>query len=967
MLGPRAVVLRAEDVSMGLAGAALLLPTELLMLSRSPGGGFASAAWAVAGLFAGLGVLIGLGLAAGSALTARLRDRRWEPLTRAVPALLVLIPATRTLFDGAWASTWPGARFGFLWAPVLGYLLVALAVHIGLTIAHRPVGRSALAIALPGLAIEFDLFNRGIVASEYADLHTLLLVVSCVLGGLGLRYLIDSFRPFAWQWPQGPLSRRLAGGTGGAAAFSALALVAGLADKASRRAIADDGMHGRLLDRAAKALLDFDRDGHATVLGGGDCAGFNGSIHPGAPEIPGNGIDEDCDGVDDVVSGTNGPDEARRHRIELWRQDPAVKAVARRLSRLNVVLVAVDALRADPFAPKPENALAFPHFFALRRRASWFTRAFSPAAGTDLSMAGVMTGRVNPLSGSELTLAEALGAAGYQTHAVVPAEVLRSASKTLLSRGFANLDVVETDGGHHVPTTTSADRTTTLTLSFIDRWKKSPSAPFFVWAHYFDVHEHEQLPAEATTIVAANQGVAPKDRTEKYRALVSVVDGAVGRLRAGLELRGLAENTAFVFLSDHGESLREERRLPDNHGRFLYNPLVHVPLAIVLPGIESGELSAPVSLLDVSATFLDLVGATASAGEIEGQSLLPMLLGAPPSLLEPPRTVPLNETDQFGVIAWPHKLLVRPEANLVELYDLSRDFSEQIDQAEAQPELVRWLQHAYHLFPSIKLDRTSVARRRWEVKAEATRPAREDLQRLATMLRESTGKSAARGWQPGGRPAALSPSALDDDADKVARVKIGHRVRGRGASDADARDDETLAHSGIVIEPLTPRRRGGKHRRRTGRMAALHLASAQTPGAHASGLLRASVALPYATALAHAGPPPSPSPSGPTPPSFPGTVPAPAVAPTAPPSSASAATKPAHRGTRRANAEARRKARAAVAAATAARAGAGSTTKIASAKGKRSMSSGTGKSRRRTAKKSPAPATAESPSGRPAR
>jgi arylsulfatase A-like enzyme len=916
MPGSRAVVLRAEDISMGMAGAALLLPTEILMLSRTPTGGFASAAWAVAGLFAGLGVLIGLGLAAGSALAARIPSPRWEPLARAAPSLLVLFPTTRTLFDGAWASTWPGARFGFLWAPVVAYLLVALAVHVGLTIARRPVGRSALAIALPGLAIEFDLFNRGIVASEYADLHTLLLVVSCVLGGLGLRFLVDSFRPFGWHWPEGPLSRRLAGATGGAAAFSALALVGGLGDKASRRAIADDGMHGRLLDRAAKAMFDFDGDGHATVLGGGDCAGWNGSIHPGAPEIAGNGIDEDCDGADDAAGTGNVSDEARRRRIGVWRQDPAVKAVARRLARLNVVLVAVDALRADPFVPKPENARAFPNLFALRRRASWFTRAFSPAAGTDLSMAGVMTGRVNPLSGSELTLAEGLGAAGYQTHAVVPAEVMRSASRTLLSRGFASLDVVETDGGHHVPRNTSADRTTALSLGFIDRWKKSPTAPFFVWAHYFDVHEHDQLPSDEASIVAANQGVVPKDRTEKYRALLSVVDGAIGRLRAGLEARGLAENTAFVFLSDHGESLREERRLPENHGRFLYNPLVHVPLAIVLPGIESGELSAPVSLLDVSATFLDLVGATAAAGEIEGQSLLPLLLGAPPSLLEPPRTVPLNETDQFGVIAWPHKLLVRPEANLVELYDLSRDFGEQTDQAEAEPELVRWLQHAYHLFPAIKLDRTTVARRRWEIKAEATRPAREDLQRLSVALHESTGKGAARGWQPGGRPAAADPtlSALDADGEKVARVKIGHRMRGRGASEAELRDDETLAHSGIVIEPLSPRRHGSKWRRAAARAAALHLATGSAAGARASGkpasgLLGSSpgpyslaAARPATAASAGAQPGNAAAPVGP------GTAPPPATAPAIPSggSGGDGRARPAHRALKHGAGEAKR-------------------------------------------------------------
>jgi hypothetical protein len=795
----------AEDVTAGLAGAALLGPVELLLLSRSPSGGFAAASWAVAGLFAGLGLLAGLGLSLGRSLSTR-TDRAWlAACLRSLPALLVLVPTTSTLFDGAWAATLPGSRAGFIWVPALGWLAIAAAVHFGGKLLARPYGRAVLGIAMPGLAVEIDLCNRSVLASEYADLHTLLLITALVLAGLGVRFFCEAFHPFGWSWPKGAPNRRLVAAASSIVALTCLTLFAGLSGKAARRAIADDGMHGRLLDRAAKVLLDFDRDGHASVLGGRDCRAFDAEVHPEAQEINGNGVDEDCDGADRApLVGAEGVDGAvaRRRQVEAWRQDPAVSAFAKHLSRLNVVFIAVDALRADPFVATPENAAAFPNIFALRRRASWFSHAFSPAAGTDVGMAGVMTGRINPLSGAELTLPEALTAAGYTTHALVPAEVLRSASRTLLTRGFHKVEVLETDGANKTASGISADRTTAQALAFLDRWQNNPKGPFFLWAHYFDVHEHGELPATEPAIVASNRGVPPSNRVEKYRSLISIVDGAIGRLRGGLAARGLADNTLIVFFADHGESMHEDRRLPANHGRFLYNALVNVPLGIIVPGVEPGELAAPVSLLDIPATLLDLIGAGGAAGDIDGESLLPHLLGAPPAVMTPQRIIPLNETDQYGIIAWPHKLLVRPDANLVELFDLSRDFKEQVDQAEEHPALVQRLQQWYRGLPSLHLDRTIAARRRWELKAEATRPSAAELARLGRRLRPA-GSDASGSWLPGARPAlqAKRPEVAAGERKRATgSPALGRRQASGGESVVPAAPKSI--HAGIIIEPL---------------------------------------------------------------------------------------------------------------------------------------------------------------------
>jgi arylsulfatase A-like enzyme len=479
-------------------------------------------------------------------------------------------------------------------------------------------------------------------------------------------------------------------------------------------------------------VLDFDRDGHAAVLGGGDCREFNAKIHPEARDIIRNGIDEDCDGQDQERNWILPGDAARRQRLARWREeDEQVRGFARRAAHMNILLVVVDALRADSFEPTAENTRAFPAFFNLRRRARWFTRAFSPAAGTDLSMTGVLTGKANPMTGSDLTLAEILTAAGYRSHAVIPQEVLRFISPTMLTRGVTSHDKIAApnDG-------VSAAHTTALGLKFLDGWTADPDRPFFLWLHYFDVHEHDQIPSEAPAVVSANGGRPPRSRRDKYRTMVKVVDSALARLQQELAQRGLADNTIVILLSDHGESLRESPRLPEYHGRFLYNALVHEPMAVAVPGLEPAEISHPVSLLDVSHTVRDLLDVPGddSYGDAEGESLLPLLVDAPPSLFEPPRVLPLNESDQYGIIAWPHKLLVRPGAELHELYDLSRDFAETSDLAEEQPELVRSLLRAYKAFPAVPLDRTTDGRRRWEMKAQASRPGKAELAALASRI-----------------------------------------------------------------------------------------------------------------------------------------------------------------------------------------------------------------------------------------
>ena len=64
----------------------------------------------------------------------------------------------------------------------------------------------------------------------------------------------------------------------------------------------DDDCDG-LADEPAGDFADADGDGAATATG--DCNDVNANVRPGVPEVPGNLIDDDCDGLADEDASDN--------------------------------------------------------------------------------------------------------------------------------------------------------------------------------------------------------------------------------------------------------------------------------------------------------------------------------------------------------------------------------------------------------------------------------------------------------------------------------------------------------------------------------------------------------------------------------------------------------------------------------------------------------------------------------------
>jgi len=114
-----------------------------------------------------------------------------------------------------------------------------------------------------------------------------------------------------------------------------------------------------------------------------------------------------------------------------------------------------------------------------------------------------------------------------------------------------------------------------------------------------------------------------------YLRCVASLDDNVGRLLAYLDDHGLRENTIVIYASDQGFFLGD-------HGlydkRFMYEPSIRMPLLVRYPGkIKPGTVTGEMALnLDFAPTVLDYAGISTPA-DIQGQSLVPLILGKVPS------------------------------------------------------------------------------------------------------------------------------------------------------------------------------------------------------------------------------------------------------------------------------------------------------------------------------------------------
>lgn len=163
------------------------------------------------------------------------------------------------------------------------------------------------------------------------------------------------------------------------------------------------------------------------------------------------------------------------------------------------------------------------------------------------------------------------------------------------------------------------DRPFCLVASFIH-----PHDPYAARRRFWDQYEHRDIPQprvarppaedndphslrleRVIALDAADIGPADIRRARRaYYANVSYVDEWLGRLRAVLAETDRSENTAILFIADHGDMLGERGLW---YKMSFYEPSARIPMILSGPGIARGRSCAtPVSLVDVLPTLVDL-------------------------------------------------------------------------------------------------------------------------------------------------------------------------------------------------------------------------------------------------------------------------------------------------------------------------------------------------------------------------
>jgi arylsulfatase A-like enzyme len=422
----------------------------------------------------------------------------------------------------------------------------------------------------------------------------------------------------------------------------------------------------------------------------------------------------------------------------------------------NIILTILDTVRAQDISCYGYSRPTTPWLDRVANEGTLFPNAITPAPWTIPAHASLFTSlypsqhKVNQmgdrLSGSYVTLAEALKAIGYTTLGVSGNAFVgpqygfdRGFDQfcmgwTLFQREASSVIKQTLNKVYAKFLTNYYDKGAWLVTRVVTRWlrqRKSHEQPFFLFANYLDAHGPYQPPPGYRQLFLngtpwrktrnINQNawryvsrMAPMTAgdfeilTALYDAQIRYVDEQIGRVYRALQGNSLLDNTLWIITSDHGENIGEHGLM--GHQYCLYDTVLRVPLIIRYPLAFQANtvVEEQVSLLDVLPTIIDLLDQNQFESDWMGCSLLQPSTRPPHALAEflvpQPSIASLHakygyapSTERFErqlrCIRTSRYKYIMASDGTQELYDLQIDATETTNRVERQPKVATQLRN----------------------------------------------------------------------------------------------------------------------------------------------------------------------------------------------------------------------------------------------------------------------------------
>lgn len=340
------------------------------------------------------------------------------------------------------------------------------------------------------------------------------------------------------------------------------------------------------------------------------------------------------------------------------------------LADRDVLLITVDALRADHVGAYGYARPTTPHLDALAVSGVRFERAYCATPHTSYSVTSLLTGKymrpllLQGLGADSETWADLLRRYGYKTAAFYPPAIF-----FIDTERFASLDArqlgFEYQKREFLEGAPRAEQVTSY-LRGLD-----PAQRTFVWLHLFGPHEPYEAHPEFD--------FGPGD-VGRYDSEIRATDDTIGKVVA--EFRALRPNGIVIVTADHGEEFGDHGGR--YHGTSVFEEQVRVPLVMAAPGLPQKVIKQPVQTTDLLPTLLSALDIP-TRPRIRGRNLTSLLTSEP----EPKSALgfAFAETDEQSMLAeGSRRLVCLRRVGACQLFDLDRDPEQRQDVSREHPD-----------------------------------------------------------------------------------------------------------------------------------------------------------------------------------------------------------------------------------------------------------------------------------------